>query len=139
MLSFGYTLLAEICVQAVESVGLDPQVGFLHSERPGKPALALDLMEELRAQVADRHALRMINLRMVSSEMFETGREDGVFLDARGRKCFLREWNRMWRQEVMVPELGQRVARGLLPYLQAARLARYLRGDEPMYDLIRWE
>lgn len=72
MLSFGYTLLAEICVQAVESVGLDPQVGFLHSERPGKPALALDLMEELRAQVADRHALRMINLRMVSSEMFET-------------------------------------------------------------------
>lgn len=87
MLSFGYTLLAEICVQAVESVGLDPQVGFLHSERPGKPALALDLMEELRAQVADRHALRMINLRMVSSEMFETGREDGVFLDARGRKC----------------------------------------------------
>ena len=139
MLSFGYTLLAEICVQAVESVGLDPQVGFLHSERPGKPALALDLMEELRAQVADRHALRMINLRMVSSEMFETGREDGVFLDARGRKCFLREWNRMWRQEVMVPELGQRGARGLLPYLQAARLARYLRGDESMYDLIRWE
>ena len=139
MLSFGYTLLAEICVQAVESVALAPQVGFLHSERPGKPALALDLMEELRAQVADRHALRMINLRMVSSEMFETGREDGVFLDARGRKCFLREWNRMWRQEVMVPELGQRVARGLLPYLQAARLARYLRGDESMYDLIRWE
>lgn len=89
--------------------------------------------------MADRHALRMINLRMVSSEMFETGREDGVFLDARGRKCFLREWNRMWRQEVMVPELGQRVARGLLPYLQAARLARYLRGDESMYDLIRWE
>ena len=139
MLSFGYTLLAEICVQAVESVGLDPQVGFLHSERPGKPALALDLMEEPRAQVADRHALRMINLRMVSSEMFETGREDGVFLDARGRKCFLREWNRMWRQEVMVPELGQRVARGLLPYLQAARLARYLRGDEKMLVVIVYD
>lgn len=138
MLSFGYTLLAEDCTQALESIGLDPQAGILHGDRPGKSALAFDMMETFRAPMVDRHVLRMINLRMISAEMFEDGAENGVFLNADGRKCYLKEWNHMRQQKVMIPELGQHVPRGLILHLQAARLASYLRGDTSTCDLIQW-
>lgn len=138
MLSFGYTLLAGECTQVLESIGLDPQVGILHGDRPGKSALSFDMMEIFRAPMVDRHVLRMINLHMISSRMFEDGGENGVFLNAEGRKCYLQEWNRMRQQKVLIPELGRHVPRGLVLHLQAARLASYLRGDTSTCDLIRW-
>lgn len=137
LLSFTYTLLATDCIQALESAGLDPYVGFFHGDRPGKPSLALDIMDELRPLLAERLVLRLINLNMMTSDMFEGKEDEGVYLNQDGRKIVLQEWNRMKRKEVFVPEFAKNIPQGLFPHFQAQQLARYLRKERSSYKPIR--
>ncbi|MFN0095910.1 MAG: type I-C CRISPR-associated endonuclease Cas1c [Dehalococcoidia bacterium] len=133
LLSFLYALLREECVAGLESVGLDPQVGYLHTLRPGRPALALDLMEEFRPLVADRLALTLINRRQLGGSSFEVLPHGGMQLTDEGRKKTLAAWRE--RKERMVEHrmLKSRVPIGLLPHIQARLLARHLRGDLAHY------
>ena len=138
LLSFTYTLLMMECVNALEGVGLDPCVGFLHGDRPGKESLALDMMEELRPMVADRFVLRLINLQMIRADQFVPVEEDGVHLSPEGRRLVLREWSKMRQREVRLAEYDQTAPLGLLPFLQAQKLARFLRGECPAYTNVDW-
>jgi CRISPR-associated protein Cas1 len=133
LLSFMYALLTTDCVAAVEGVGLDPQFGFLHCLRPGRPALALDLMEEFRSYVADRLVLTLINRRQVQPEDFEVRPGESVLLTASGRKTVLTAYQARKQEEVMHPLLHTKTPLGLVPHLQARLLARHLRGDLPAY------
>lgn len=140
LLSFFYSLLAADCVAACEGVGLDPQFGFLHCLRPGRPSLALDLMEEFRPVVADRLALTLINRRQIRPEHFEArsgGSEasggESVSLTEAGRKLVLAAYQARKQEEVIHPLLKDKAPLGLLPHLQARLLARYLRGDLAHY------
>jgi CRISP-associated protein Cas1 len=139
LLSFLYTLLANDTVAALESVGLDPQVGFLHRDRPGRPSLALDLMEELRAVLADRLALSLINLRQIASTGFRTTESGGVVMDDATRKQVLIQWQLRKAEEITHPFLGERLPLGLVPYVQALLLARHLRGDLDGYPAFFWK
>jgi CRISPR-associated endonuclease Cas1 len=137
LLSFLYALLTADCVAACEGVGLDPQFGFLHCLRPGRPALALDLMEEFRPVLADRLALTLVNRRQIRREHFEervagTGGES-VTLTDEGRKVVLAGYHDRKREEAVHPLLKDRAPLGLLPHLQARLLARHLRGDLDTY------
>ena len=138
LLSFTYTLLMMECVNALESVGLDPCVGFLHGDRPGKESLAMDMMEELRPMLADRFVLRLINLQMIRSDQFVPVEEDGVHLSPEGRRIVLREWSKMRQREVRLAEYDQTAPLGLLPFLQAQKLARFLRGECSAYTNVDW-
>ena len=129
LLSFIYTLLAHDMASALEGVGLDPAVGFLHRDRPGRPGLALDLMEELRPFIADRLVTSLINLRQVKAEGFETTASGAVQMDDVTRKVVLTEYQKKKQEEIRHPFLNEKVAIGLLPHLQAMLLARHLRGD----------
>lgn len=133
LLSFAYALLINDCAAACEGVGLDPQVGYLHTLRPGRPALALDLAEEFRPALADRVVLALINRRQIGPGDFETRPGGAVQLTEKGRRTFLDTYQRRKQDEVLHPLLKQRVAIGLLPHIQARFLARYLRGDAPDY------
>lgn len=133
LLSFVYALLTTDCVSALEGVGLDPQFGYLHAIRPGRPALALDLMEEFRSYLADRLVLSLINRRQVTPEDFEERPGESVMLTASGRKTVLSAYQECKQQEVTHPFLRTQVPKGLLPHLQARLLARHLRGDLPAY------
>lgn len=137
MLSFYYSLLARECGTACESVGLDPQVGFLHADRPGRSSLALDLMEELRAPFVDRFVLSLFNRRQVVDNDFEhIG--DGVVLSDRARKESLNAWQQRKQETVTHPFLKEKVPLGLIPFLQAQLLARVLRGDLDDYPAFLW-
>ncbi|HET6842584.1 MAG TPA: type I-C CRISPR-associated endonuclease Cas1c [Candidatus Angelobacter sp.] len=138
LLSFVYTLLVHDIVGALESVGLDPAVGFLHRDRPGRPGLALDLMEELRPVLADRLCLSMINRRQVHEDGFEKSEARGVSMDAPTRKEVLVAWQKRKQEEIQHPFLGERISFGLVPYVQALLLARYLRGDLDAYPAFFW-
>ena len=138
MLSFAYSMLTADCIAAIESVGLDPCVGLLHGIRPGKPSLALDLMEEFRPVMADRLVLHLINLRMVTAEMFQPQETGGIYLNQAGKKVFLQEWSRAKKREIQVPELEKSIPIGLLPHLQVQRLARCIRGEEDVFRTIEW-
>ena len=139
MLSLAYTLLAQECVQALECVGLDPYVGVLHRERPGKPSLALDLMEELRPLTADRFVLRLINRKMITPDQFECGNEEGVSLTDVGRKHFLQVWSK-WRSQTVGLWGGEsEVPMGLLPHIQANQLAAVFRGEHAAFTPLRWK
>lgn len=129
LLSFLYTLLAHDFTGALEAVGLDPQVGFLHRDRPGRPGLALDLMEELRPVVADRLALSLINLRQVQPEDFAVKESGAVLLTAEGRKKVLVAYQKRKDDVVTHPYLSEKTTVGMLPHLQALLMARCLRGD----------
>lgn len=129
LLSFLYTLLTHDCRSACESVGLDPAVGFLHRDRPGRPSLALDLMEELRAPLADRLALSLVNRRQLRAGDFRRMESGAVLLTDEGRKTVLTAWQERKREERQHAFLGERAALGLVPHLQAQLLARHLRGD----------
>lgn len=129
LLSFLYSLLTADCTAAVEGVGLDPQFGFLHALRPGRPALALDLVEEFRSSVADRLALTLINRRQLRFEHFEVREAGSARLTAEGRKLVLAAYQRRKQEELPHPLLLQPVPLGLAPHLQARLLARHLRGD----------
>lgn len=133
LLSFLYTLLRADCVAALEGVGLDPQVGFFHALRPGRPALALDLMEELRPVVADRLALSLVNRGQLGEADFEPHPGGGVYLSEPGRRTVLVAWQERKQEEVEHRLLGERVALGLVPHLQARLLARHLRDDLAAY------
>jgi CRISPR-associated protein Cas1 len=129
VLSFLYALLRPECASALEGVGLDPQVGYLHSLRPGRPALALDLMEEFRPVIADRLALALVNRRQLQEGHFEETPGGAVLLNDEGRRVVLQTYQRRKEEEVEHRILGQKVPIGLLPHVQARLLARHLRGD----------
>ena len=138
MLSFAYSLLAHDCASALESVGLDAYVGFLHRDRPGRTLLALDLMEELRPCMADRFVLSFINNRMVSSKDFETRESGAVLFTEEARRSFLKSWQEKKRDTLTHPYLGEKLEWGMVPYIQALLLARYLRGDLDAYPPFLW-
>lgn len=132
LISFLYTLLVHDCRSAVESVGLDAQLGFLHAVRPGRPALALDLMEEFRP-LADRLALTLINRGQLTEKDFELRPGGAVYLAENGRKTVLSAYQQRKQEEVSHTLLQQPVPFGLLPHIQARLLARVLRGDMEGY------
>jgi CRISPR-associated protein Cas1 len=129
VLSFLYTLLLNDCIAAAEGVGLDPQVGFLHALRPGRPALGLDLMEELRAVLADRLALTLVNRRQLSRNDFEERPGGAVYLSEVGRKTVVVAYQQRKQEEVSHPVIDQKVPLGLIPHVQARLLARHLREE----------
>ncbi len=133
LLSFLYTLLRADCVAALEGVGLDPQVGFFHALRPGRPALALDLMEELRPAVADRLALTLVNRAQLRHDDFEEHPGGAVYLTDGGRKTVLVAYQKRKQEEVEHRVVGGKVPLGLVPHLQARLLARHLRDDLAHY------
>lgn len=133
VLSFLYALLRGECSAGLESVGLDPQVGFLHALRPGRPALALDLMEEFRPIIADRLALTLINRKQLQAEHFADLPGGAVHLNDEGRKVVLQAYQQRKEEEVQHRMLDQKLPLGLVPYIQARLLARYLRGDLDAY------
>lgn len=129
LLSFLYTLLRADCVAAIEGVGMDPQVGFLHALRPGRPALALDLMEELRPVVADRLALTLVNRGQLRRGDFEEHEGGAVYLNETGRKTVIVAYQERKQEDVDHRVVGGKVPVGLIPHLQARLLARHLRDD----------
>lgn len=139
LLSFIYTLLRHDYAAAIEAVGLDPAVGFLHRDRPGRPGLALDLMEEMRAYLADRLALSLINLNQVCNAGFTRGESGGVVMDTETRRNVLTAYQKRKNDEIIHPFLEERTTIGLLPHLQAALLARSLRGDLDGYPPFLWK
>lgn len=139
VLSFLYTLLTHDCRSACESVGLDPAVGFLHRDRPGRPSLALDLMEELRPALADRLALSLVNRRQLRARDFETRDGGAVFLTDDARKTVLTAWQERKKEERLHPFLEEKAPLGLVPYLQTQMLARHLRGDLDAYPPWFWK
>jgi CRISPR-associated protein Cas1 len=139
ILSFVYTLLVHDYESALESVGLDPCVGFLHTDRPGRPSLALDLMEELRPALADRFALTLINRRQVAASGFQCTPSGAVLMDDATRKELLVAWQKRKQEEIAHPFLGERMAIGLIPFIQAQLLARHLRGDLDAYPPFFWK
>jgi CRISPR-associated protein Cas1 len=133
LLSFAYTLLANECVAACEGVGLDPQMGFSHALRPGRPSLALDLMEELRPVVADRLVLNLVNREQIQPSDFIQRPGGGVYLTEAARREFLTAYQKRKQEEVTHAIVGGKLPLGLLCHVQARLLARYLRGDIPQY------
>lgn len=139
MLSFAYALLANDCGAALESVGLDSYVGFLHRDRPGRASLSLDLMEELRSPMVDRLVLKLINKQMIQPRHFDRQENGAVFLNDEGRKILLTQWQERKREEIMHPYLKEKMYWGLVPYVQALLLARHLRGDIDAYPPFLWK
>lgn len=139
MLSFSYTLLASMCASALETVGLDPYVGFFHTDRPGRKSLALDLMEELRSVYADRFVLSLINKKIVSAKGFTKMQSGAVMMDDDTRKLFFSEWQKRKSETITHPFLKEKVEWGVVPYVQALLLARTLRGDLDAYPPFMWK
>lgn len=139
LLSYLYTLLTFEASSALETVGLDPYVGFLHQDRPGRPSLALDLMEELRPVFADRLALSLINRKQITGEGFTPKESGGIIMNDETRKIVLQAWQERKKEEIIHPFLKERIPFGLIPYVQALLLARYLRGDLDAYPPFFWE
>lgn len=139
LLSFAYTLLQHDCIAALEAVGLDPYVGFLHRDRPGRASLALDLMEEMRGWVAERFVLTLINNRMLHEKNFCRSENRAVRLDDVGRKLMLTSWQERKRDVFQHPYLKEKIPWGLLPYAQATLLARHIRGDLDAYPPLFWK
>ena len=139
LLSLSYSVLANDCSAALLSVGMDPYVGFLHTDRPGRKSLALDLMEELRAPVADRFVLYLINNRTLSETDFKKAENGAVLLKDDARKVFFTEWQKRKKEELRHPFLEEKIVWGLVPYVQALLLARYVRGDLDAYPPFFWK
>ena len=135
MLSLAYTLIANDCTAALETVGLDPYVGFLHALRPGRTSLALDMMEEFRAYLGDRFVLSLINKRQITPKDFLYQGDNGVVMTDNGRKTFITAWQNRKRETLIHPYLNEKVEIGLLPYIQAMMLARYVRKDIDNYPV----
>lgn len=139
ILSFLYTLLVHDVASALETVGLDPAVGYLHRDRPGRPSLALDLMEEFRPYLADRLALSLVNLQQIKGAGFRKTETGAVLMDDGTRKEVLVAYQKRKQEEIQHAFLGEKVAVGLLPYVQALLMARYLRGDLDGYPPFIWK
>ena len=139
MLSFVYTLLTNQITSALETIGLDPYVGYMHTDRPGRASLSLDLIEELRAVMADRFVLSLINKKIVNGKNF-TRKENGVVLmDADLRKKLLSEWQNKKKEIITHPYLKEKMEWGMVPYVQAMLLARFSRGDLDGYPVFLWK
>ena len=138
LLSFLYTLLTNDAASALETVGLDPYVGFLHKDRPGRPSLALDLVEELRPVFADRLALSLINRKQIAGKGFTQKESGGILMDDDTRKTVLTAWQERKKEEILHPYLKERIPFGLIPHVQAMLLARFLRGDLDAYPPFFW-
>ncbi|MGI6124470.1 MAG: type I-C CRISPR-associated endonuclease Cas1c [Acetivibrionales bacterium] len=139
LLSFTYTLLAHDVASALETVGLDAYVGFLHRDRPGRISLALDLMEELRSVYADRFVLSLINRRVVNAKGFTQKENGAVVMDNDMRKSLLSAWQEKKQEKITHPFLDEKIEWGLVPYAQAMLLARYIRGDLDEYPPFLWK
>lgn len=139
MLSFAYTLLTNQIMSALECVGLDLCVGYLHTERPGRSSLALDMVEELRSVMADRFVLSLINKKIISGKNFTKKENGAVLMDDELRKKFLTEWQNRKKEVITHPYLREKVEWGMVPYVQAMLLARYLRGDLDEYPVFLWK
>lgn len=135
LLSFVYTLFTNEMVNALETVGLDPNVGFLHELRPGRPSLALDMIEEFRSPVCDRFVLSLLNKKQLTESHFQTQCENSVNITDEGRKILLAAWQTKKREIATHPFLNEKVPNGLLPYLQATLMARNLRGQIDNYPV----
>jgi CRISPR-associated protein Cas1 len=139
LLSFLYTLLTHDCRSALETVGLDPAVGFLHRDRPGRPSLALDLLEEFRPLLADRLALSLINRKQLNEKDFTTLDNGAVLLKDAARKTVLTAYQERKREELRHAFLEEKHAAGLFPYIQAQLMSRHLRGDLEAYPPFLWK
>lgn len=139
LLSLTYTLLGHECAAALESVGLDAYVGFMHTDRPGRISLALDLMEELRAPLADRFVLRLINQQIINAKDFTIKENGAVLLTDDGRKKFFEAWQKRKNETMTHPYLNEKIEWGLIPYTQALLLSRFLRGDLDQYPPFLWK
>ncbi len=139
LLSFSYSLLTSMCSSALEAVGLDPYVGFMHADRPGRRSLALDLVEEFRAVMCDRFVLMLINRKMVSKQNFVIQENGAVILNDDGRQIFLTAWQKRKEEQITHPFLKEKIQWGILPYVQALLLARYLRRDLDAYPPFFWK
>ena len=132
-------ILTNMCLNAAESVGLDSFVGFLHADRPGRTSLALDLVEELRPWMGDRFALTLINNRIIRAEHFEYSGSGAVSLNDAGKKRLLQEWQGRKKEMITHPYLKEKMPWGLVPFVQAQLLARYIRGDLDAYPPFLWK
>ena len=139
VLSFAYTMLAGDCANALSSVGLDPYVGFMHSDRLGRTSLALDLRGELRPILPDRFVLTLINTKAIQGRYFEKHKDNAVFLNDDGRKVFFNAWQNHKRETITHPYLKEKILWGLVPYVQALLLARTIRGDIDEYPPFLWK
>jgi CRISPR-associated protein Cas1 len=139
MLSFAYSLCTSMCTSALEAVGLDAYVGFMHTDRPGRRSLALDLLEEFRAVMCDRFVLTMMNKRTISPDHFEMREDGAVLLNDDGRRAFLTAWQNRKDEEIKHPFLEEKVQWGMIPYTQALLLSRYLRDDLDSYPPFLWK
>jgi CRISPR-associated protein Cas1 len=133
LLSFVYALLLADCMSAAAVAGLDPSVGFLHVDRPGRPGLALDLMEEFRSLLADRLVLALVNRQQLKPDQFTTQEGGAVRMTDEARRTVVAAYQQRKRDEITHPLLNQKTTLGRLPFLQARILARHLRGDLPSY------
>jgi CRISPR-associated protein Cas1 len=139
MLSFGYTLLANDCAGALEGVGLDSYVGFMHRDRPGRKSLALDMMEELRPVLVDRFVITLVNNRQIKAEHFTTAESGAVEFTDAGKRKFITAWQEHKKETLTHPYLEEKINWGLVPHIQALLLARYLRGDMDGYPPFLWK
>lgn len=139
LLSFAYTLLTGMCTGALEAVGLDPYVGFLHCDRPGRASLALDIIEELRPVFADRFVLSLINRKEINEKDFRVKENGAVLLEEEGKKKFLAAWEERKKEVITHPFLQEKISWGSVPYVQSLLLSRLLRGDLAEYPVFFWK
>ncbi len=139
MLSFVYTLLMNMTISALESVGLDPYVGFMHGDRPGRASLALDMMEELRPVLADRFVFTMINKKMITDKDFRKDENGAIMIKNEARRNLLTKWQNKKQETIIHPFLNEKVEWGIVPFVQAQLLSRYLRGDLDEYPPFLWK
>lgn len=139
LLSFAYAVVERECANALRSVGLDPFVGFMHTDRPGRESMALDMMEEFRSILCDRFVLTLINTKTVRKDSFMKGDDGAVLLNDKGRKIFFNNWQNRKRELITHPFLKEKMEWGLVPYIQALLLARTIRGDIEEYPPFLWK
>ncbi len=139
LLSFAYSLATSMCTSALEAVGLDPYVGFMHTDRPGRRSLALDLVEEMRSPLCDRFVLTVINKKIISAHDLEKREDGAVILTDNGRRAFITAWQKRKDDELKHPFLDEKIEWGTVPYAQALLLARYIRGDLDAYPPFMWK
>ena len=135
LLSFAYTLIANDCAAALETIGLDPYMGYLHTLRPGRTSLALDIMEEMRAYLGDRFVLSLINRKQLNINDFISQGDLGVIMTDSAKKTFIAAWQNRKKEIITHPFLNEKMPIGLLPYIQSMLLARYIRGDIDNYPV----
>ncbi len=139
LMSFAYSLAGGMCTSALEAAGLDPFVGFLHTDRPGRRSLALDMVEEFRGALCDRFVLSLINKRVVSVRDFEQRENGSVLLTEEGRRKFIKAWQGRKGEVITHPFLGEKVEWGMVPHVQALLMARFIRGDLDDYPVFLWK